>query len=70
MAPENYSQCRTTDRPASTVVVSMGRLKMRDMKMRDQFAGVENARKVSMEGQSVKKCLKLIVFVCRVIPSV
>ena len=51
MAPENYSQCRTTDRPASTVVVSMGRLKMRDMKMRDQFAGVENARKVSMEAK-------------------
>jgi len=80
-------------------VKSMGRLKMRDMnlrhqfarvknaghentapycrggkcetlKMRDQFAGVENTGKVSMESQSVKKCLKVIVFVCRVIPSV
>jgi len=49
---------------------TMGRLKMRDMKMRDQFAWVENAGKVSMESQSVKKCLKLVVFVCRVIPSV
>ena len=47
-----------------------GRLKMRDMKMRDQFARVENAGKVSMESQSVKKCLKVVVFVCRVIPSV
>ena len=34
---------------------TMGRLKMRDMKMRDQFAWVENAGKVSMESQSVKK---------------
>jgi len=32
--------------------------KMRDVKMRDQFARVENAGKVSMESQSVKKCLK------------
>ena len=48
----------------------MGRLKMRDMKMWDQFAGVENARKVSIVSQSVKKCLKVVVFVCRVIPSV
>ena len=38
--------------------------------MRDQIAGVENAGKVSMESQSVKKCLKVVVFVCRVIPSV
>jgi len=44
--------------------------KMQDMKMRDQFAGVENAGKVNMESQSVKKCLKVVVFVCRVIPSV
>ena len=44
--------------------------KMRNMKMRDQFARVENAGKVSMESQSVKKCLKVVVFVCRVIPSV
>jgi len=43
---------------------------MRDMKMRNQFAGVENAGKVSMESQSVKKCLKVVVFICRVIPSV
>jgi len=28
---------------------------MQDMKMRDQFAGVENAGKVSMESQSVWK---------------
>ena len=41
-----------------------------DLKMRDQFAGVENAGKVSMESQSVKKCLKVVVFMCRVIPSV
>jgi len=40
--------------------------KMRDMKMRDQIAGVETAGKVSM----VKKCLKVVVFVYRVIPSV
>ena len=51
-------------------VIFPGRLKMRDMKMRDQFAGVENAGKVSMESQSVKKCLKVVAFVCRVIPSV
>ena len=44
--------------------------KMRDMKMRHQFARVENAGKVTMESQSVKKCLKVVVFVCRVIPSV
>ena len=44
--------------------------KMRDMKMRDQIAGMETAGKVSMESQSVKKCLKVVVFVCRVIPSV
>ena len=43
---------------------------MQDMKMWDQFAGVENAGKFSMESQSVKKCLKVVVFVCRVIPSV
>ena len=57
---------------------------MRDMNMRHQFArveiaGHENAEpicrggkcgKVSMESQSVKKCLKVVVFVCRVIPSV
>jgi len=52
------------------VIVRTGRLKMRDMKMRDQITGVENAGKVSMESQSVKKCLKVVVFVCRVIPSV
>ena len=47
--------------------------KTRDMKMRDQIAGVENSGKFSMESQSVKKCLKVVVFVCidyRVIPSV
>ena len=44
--------------------------KLREMKMRDQFAGVEYAGKVSMESQSVKKCLEVVVFVCRVIPSV
>jgi len=31
---------------------------MQDMKMRDQFAGVENAEKVSMESQSVKSASK------------
>jgi len=30
------------------------------------FAGVENADKVSMESQSVKKWLKVVIFVCRV----
>jgi len=59
-------------------------LKMRDINLRHQLARVENARhenagpycrgenagKVSMESQSVKKCLKEVVFVCRVIPSV
>ena len=47
-------------------------LKMRDMNLRHQLARVENAGKVSMESQSVRKCLKvgLVVFVCRVIPSV
>jgi len=49
---------------------STGRLKMRDMNLRHQIAGVETAGKVSMECQSVKKCLKVVVFVCRVIPSV
>ena len=43
---------------------------MQDMKMRDEFAGVEIARKVSMESQIVKKCLEVVVFVCRVIPAV
>ena len=40
------------------------------MKIRHHIAGVENAGKVSMESQSVKKCRKVVVFVCRVIPSV
>jgi len=54
------------------------------MKIRYHIAGVENARlenagpicrvenagKVSMESQSVKKCLKVVVFVCIVTPSV
>ena len=35
--------------------------KMRDMNLRDQIAGVETAGKVSMESQSVKKCLKVVV---------
>ena len=56
--------------PEDAVAITVGRLKMRNMKMRDQFARVENAGKVSMESQSVKKCLKVVVFVCRVIPSV
>jgi len=57
---------------------------MRDMNLRHKFArveiaghenaepicGVENAGKVTMESQSVKKCLKVVVFVCRVIPSI
>jgi len=52
-----------------------GRSKMQDLKMRDrnlrhQLARAENAGKVSMESQSVKKCLKVVVFVCRVIHSV
>jgi len=40
------------------------------MNLRHQIAGVENAGNVSMESQSVKKGLKVVVFVCRVIPSV
>jgi len=48
--------------------LKMRDMKLRDMKMRDQIAGVETAGKVSMESQSVKKCLKVVVFVCRVIP--
>ena len=56
------------------------------MKMQDQLVGVENAghenagqicrggkcgkANVYMESQSVKKCLKVVLFVCRVIPSV
>jgi len=39
------------------------------MKMRDQLAGVENEGKVSMESQFVKKCLKAVVFMCWIIPS-
>jgi len=46
---------------------AQGRLKMRDMNLRHQFARVENAGKFSMESQSVKKCLKVVVLVCRVI---
>jgi len=38
----------------TTTVDLKGRLKMRDMKMRDQIAGVENAGKVSMESQCEK----------------
>ena len=49
---------------------SAGRLKMRDMNLRHQFARVEIAGKVSTESQRVKKYLKVVVFVCRVIPSV
>jgi len=55
-------------------------LKMRDMNLGHQFArveiagnenaglfaGVENADKVSMDSQSVKKWLKVVIFVCRV----
>jgi len=37
--------------------------------MQDQLAGVENEGKVSIENQFVKKCLKAVVFVCRIIPS-
>ena len=60
----------------------MGRLIMRDMNLRHQFARVENAghenagpicrggKWKAMESQSVKKCLKVVVFVCRIIPSV
>ena len=54
---------------------STGHSKMRDMNLRHQYArveiaGHENAGPVSMESQSVKKCLKVVVFVCRVIPLV
>jgi len=65
----NKLWCRQGVEPEE-VDASWGRLKMREMKMRDQFAGVKNAEKVSMESQSVKKCLKVVVFVCRVIPPV
>jgi len=62
--PQNCFGCLV--KTAKDSGVCLGRLKMRklqDMKMRDQFAGVENAEKVSMESQSVKKCLKDIVVV-------
>ena len=42
--------------------------KILDMKIRYHIARVENAGKVSMESQSVKKCLKVVVFVCIVTP--
>jgi len=42
---------------------------MQNMKIRDQLAGVKNEGKVSMESQFVKKCLKAVVCVCRIIPS-
>jgi len=65
-----YANLRREDVRAQPEASIRGRLKMRDTKMRDQIAGVENAGKVNMESQSVKKCLKVVVFVCRVIPSV
>jgi len=65
-----YSGATENARHENTGRSKMQGWKMRDMKMRDQIAGVENAGKVSMESQSVKKCLKVAVFVCRVIPSV
>ena len=69
---QNFSsgRCATVVQRVVKGRLKMRDLKMRDMKMRDQIAGVENAGKVSMESQSVKKCLKVVVFVCRVIPSV
>ena len=42
--------------------------KILDMKIRYHIARVENTGKVSMESQSVKKCLKVVVFVCIVTP--
>jgi len=60
-------KCRTWKCETWICSTSLHGWKLRDMKMRDQFAGVENAGKVS---KSVKKCLKVVVFVCRVIPSV
>jgi len=68
-------------RHENTARSKMQDLKMRDVNLRHQLARVENARhenaapccrggKVSMESQSVKKCLKVVVFVCGVIPSV
>ena len=53
-----------------TAISTGGIVRTGRLKMRDQIAGVENAGKVSMESQSVKTCLKVVVFVCRVIPSV
>jgi len=62
------------DRPNVAVFVGilrcMGATENARHEMRDQIAGVENAGKVSMESQIVKNCLKVVVFVCRVIPSV
>jgi len=49
-----YANLRRDDVRAQPEASIRGRLKMRDMKMRDQIAGVENAGKVSMENQSVK----------------
>jgi len=39
------------------------------MKMQDLLAGVENEEKVGMKSQFVKKCLKAVVFACRIMPS-
>ena len=61
-----YSGATENARHENTGRSKMQGWKMRDMKMRDQIAGVENAGKVSMESQSVKKCLQVAVFVCRV----
>ena len=72
---DNCSGATENARHENTGRSKMQGWKMRDMNLRHQIAGVENARhenagKVSMESQSVKKCLKVVIFVCRVIPSV
>ena len=47
-------KCRTWKCETWVCGTSLRGWKLRDMKMWDQFAGVENAGKVSMESQSVK----------------
>ena len=57
MAEQNSPKIGATEnaRHENTGRSKMQGWKMRDIKMRDQIAGVENAGKVSMESQSAKK---------------
>jgi len=50
---------------AAAVQNKIGRLKMRDLKMRDQNAGAENARPSSMESYLAIKCANGILMLCQ-----